>query len=99
MMSHACGTGEEVPEELVRLMLLLKAQSLSYGHSGVQVATVQRLLDLYNREMLPVVYQQGSLGRQRRSGAAGALVLAAAGPGRSELSGLPPWRGRCHELV
>jgi len=43
-------------------MLLLKAQSLSYGHSGAQVATVQRLLDFYNREMLPVVYQQGSLG-------------------------------------
>jgi len=62
MMSHACGTGAEVPSSLVRLMLLLKAQSLSYGHSGVQVATVQRLLDMYNREMLPVVYEQGSLG-------------------------------------
>ncbi|WP_303311201.1 histidine ammonia-lyase [Hymenobacter sp. BT730] len=62
MMSHACGTGEEVPAELVKLMLLLKAQSLSYGHSGVQVATVQRLLDFYNRDILPVVYQQGSLG-------------------------------------
>ncbi|SNR32996.1 histidine ammonia-lyase [Hymenobacter mucosus] len=62
LMSHACGTGEEVPGELVRLMLLLKAQSLSYGHSGVQLRTVQRLLDFYNRGMLPVVYQQGSLG-------------------------------------
>ncbi|GAC1594974.1 MAG: histidine ammonia-lyase [Hymenobacter sp.] len=62
MMSHACGTGAEVPAGLVRLMLLLKAQSLSYGHSGVQVATVQRLVDMYNREMLPVVYEQGSLG-------------------------------------
>ena len=62
LMSHACGTGAEVPGTLVRLMLLLKAQSLSYGHSGVQVATAQRLLDMYNREMLPVVYEQGSLG-------------------------------------
>jgi histidine ammonia-lyase len=62
MMSHACGTGAEVPGNLVRLMLFLKAQSLSYGHSGVQVATAQRLLDMYNREMLPVVYEQGSLG-------------------------------------
>ncbi|MCC3152168.1 histidine ammonia-lyase [Hymenobacter sp. BT770] len=62
MMSHACGTGAEVSGNLVRLMLLLKAQSLSYGHSGVQVATAQRLLDMYNREMLPVVYEQGSLG-------------------------------------
>ena len=62
MMSHACGTGEEVPAEVVKTMLLLKAQSLSYGHSGVQLATVQRLLDMHNRDMLPVVYQQGSLG-------------------------------------
>ncbi|SDY89180.1 histidine ammonia-lyase [Hymenobacter psychrophilus] len=62
LMSHACGTGPEVPAELVRLMLLLKVQSLCYGHSGVQVATVQRLLDFYNRGMLPVVLEQGSLG-------------------------------------
>ncbi len=62
LMSHACGTGPEVPAELVRLMLLLKVQSLSYGHSGVQLATAQRLLDFYNRGMLPVVYEQGSLG-------------------------------------
>ena len=62
LMSHACGTGAEVPPEVVRLMLLLKAQSLSYGYSGVQLTTVQRLLDCYNREILPVVYQQGSLG-------------------------------------
>ncbi len=62
LMSHACGTGAEAPAELVRLMLLLKVQSLSYGHSGVQLATVQRLLAMYNREMYPVVYEQGSLG-------------------------------------
>ncbi len=62
VMSHACGMGEEVPQEIVRLMLLLKIQSLSYGHSGVQVETVQRLIDLFNNEVYPVVYQQGSLG-------------------------------------
>ena len=62
VMSHACGTGERVPREIVRLMLFLKAQSLSYGHSGVQLETVERLIDLYNLDLLPVVYQQGSLG-------------------------------------
>ncbi len=62
VMSHACGTGDEVPGEIVRLMLLLKIQGLSYGHSGVQVETVQRLVDFYNHGILPVVYQQGSLG-------------------------------------
>jgi len=62
VMSHACGMGEEVPEEVVRLMLLLKIQALSYGKSGVQLSTVQRLIDFFNLGILPVVYQQGSLG-------------------------------------
>jgi histidine ammonia-lyase len=62
VMSHACGVGDEVPKEITRLMLLLKIQSLSYGHSGVQVETVQRLADLYNHDILPVVYRYGSLG-------------------------------------
>lgn len=60
--SHACGTGERVSDEVVRLILLLKIQSLSYGHSGVQLLTVERLIDFYNNDILPVVYQQGSLG-------------------------------------
>ncbi len=62
VMSHACGTGERVPAEIVRLILLLKIQSLSYGYSGVQLATVERLIDFYNNDILPVIYQQGSLG-------------------------------------
>lgn len=60
--SHACGTGEEVPQEIVKLMLLLKVQSLSYGHSGVQLETVERLIAFYNNDVLPVIYTQGSLG-------------------------------------
>lgn len=62
VMSHACGTGDEVPQEIVKLMLFLKAQGLSYGHSGSQLRTVERLLDLYNADIFPVVYQLGSLG-------------------------------------
>ena len=62
VMSHACGTGETVRPEIVKLMLLLKIQSLSYGFSGVQLITVQRLIDMFNNNILPVVYQQGSLG-------------------------------------
>jgi histidine ammonia-lyase len=62
VMSHACGMGEAVPAEIVRLMLLLKIQSLALGHSGVLLQTVERLIEFYNRDILPVVYQQGSLG-------------------------------------
>lgn len=62
MKSHACGTGELVSEEIVKIMLLLKVQSLSYGNSGVQLETVSRLMDFFNHDVLPVVYEQGSLG-------------------------------------
>ena len=60
--SHACGMGEEVPSEIVKRMLLLKVLGLSHGHSGVQLVTVQRLIYFFNNDILPVVYQQGSLG-------------------------------------
>ena len=60
--SHACGTGDEVPSKIVKLMLLLKIQSLSYGHSGIHLDTVQRLIDFFNNDVIPIVYQQGSLG-------------------------------------
>lgn len=62
LRSHACGTGEYVPQQIVKLILLLKVKSLSFGYSGVQTETVKLLLEFYNRNILPVVYQQGSLG-------------------------------------
>ena len=62
LVSHACGLGEEVPLDIIKLMLMLKIKSLSYGHSGVQIATVIRLMELYNNNIFPVIYTQGSLG-------------------------------------
>lgn len=62
VLSHSCGTGDKVPADVVKIMLLLKVQSLSYGHSGVQLKTVERLVDMFNNNVLPVVFQQGSLG-------------------------------------
>ncbi|MBT9485887.1 histidine ammonia-lyase [Sediminibacterium sp.] len=62
IVSHACGLGEEVPKEIVKLMVMLKIKQLSYGHSGVQIQTVIRLMDMYNNDILPVIYTQGSLG-------------------------------------
>lgn len=60
--SHACGTGAEVSHQVVKAMLFLKIQGLSLGHSGVQLSTVQALIEMYNKEVLPLVYEQGSLG-------------------------------------
>lgn len=62
VMSHACGTGEEVQQDIVKLMMLLKIQSLSYGNSGISLEVVERLIDFYNNDILPIVYEQGSLG-------------------------------------
>ncbi|MBT8244734.1 MAG: histidine ammonia-lyase [Winogradskyella sp.] len=62
VMSHACGTGDKVPEAIVKIMLLLKIKSLSFGNSGVQLATVKRLIGFFNNDILPFVYTQGSLG-------------------------------------
>lgn len=62
VMSHSCGMGDEVPQEIVKIMLLLKIQGLSYGHSGVELGTVEQLVAFYNNDILPVIYQQGSLG-------------------------------------
>lgn len=60
--SHACGTGDIISPEIVRVMLLLKIISLSAGYSGVRVELVEQLITLYNNDILPVVYEQGSLG-------------------------------------
>ena len=62
VMSHACGMGDEVKPEVVKLMMLLKIKGLSLGYSGVTLETLQRLVDLYNHEIYPVIWEVGSLG-------------------------------------
>jgi histidine ammonia-lyase len=88
VMSHACGMGEEVPAGIVKLMLLLKIQSLSYGHSGVQLVTVQRLVDFYNNNIIPVVYQQGSLGASGDLAPLAHLSLPLLGKGEVYFNGI-----------
>lgn len=85
--SHACGTGEEVPHDIVKIMLLLKIQSLSYGHSGVQLVTVQRLIDFYNNDIFPVIYTQGSLGASGDLAPLAHLSLPLLGEGEVYLDG------------
>ncbi len=87
MMSHACGTGARVPSEIVKLMLFLKVQSLSYGHSGVQLVTVERLLDLFNNNIIPVVYEQGSLGASGDLSPLAHMCLPLIGLGHVEVDG------------
>lgn len=87
VMSHACSIGERVPADIVRLMLLLKIQSLSYGNSGVQLITVQRLIDFFNHDILPKVCQQGSLGASGDLAPLANLSLPLLGFGEVEYKG------------
>ncbi|WP_299111342.1 histidine ammonia-lyase [uncultured Winogradskyella sp.] len=82
VMSHACGTGERVPESIVKVMLLLKIQSLSYGHSGVQLATVERLIEFFNNDIFPFVFTQGSLGASGDLAPLAHLALPLLGKGK-----------------
>jgi histidine ammonia-lyase len=82
VMSHACGTGNAVREEIVRLMLLLKIHALSLGNSGVQVSTIQRMIDFFNEGIYPVVFEQGSLGASGDLAPLAHLVLPLIGLGQ-----------------
>lgn len=86
--SHACGAGEEVPVQIVKLMLFLKIRSLSYGKSGVQLKTVQGLCDLINNQLYPVVYQQGSLGASGDLAPLAHLCLPLLGMGQVRMDGI-----------
>lgn len=87
IMSHACGVGSRVPNDIVKIMLFLKAQSLSYGYSGCQVETVERLIDFFNNDVYPVVYTQGSLGASGDLVPLAHLCLPLLGMGEVEYKG------------
>ncbi|MBD5224653.1 MAG: histidine ammonia-lyase [Bacteroidales bacterium] len=87
VMSHSCSIGERVPSEVVKIMLLNKIQSLSYGNSGVQLATVERLVEMFNNDILPLVYQQGSLGASGDLAPLANLSLPLLGLGEVEMDG------------
>ena len=87
MMSHACGTGDRVPNDIVKIMLLLKIQSLSYGYSGCQLETINRLIDFFNNDVYPIVYMQGSLGASGDLVPLAHLTLPLVGRGEVEYEG------------
>lgn len=87
VMSHACGAGDAVPVEIVRLMILLKIQGLIHGNSGVQLATVELLIAFWNNAILPVVYEQGSLGASGDLAPLAHLALPLLGKGEVNIYG------------
>lgn len=87
VMSHACSTGVPVEDSIVRLMLLLKAHALSLGNSGVQVATVERIIAMYNHAVLPLVFDRGSLGASGDLAPLANLFLPLIGEGEVKYKG------------
>lgn len=85
--SHACSVGDELPPVIIKLMLLLKANALSLGYSGVQVDTVQRIIDFYNCNILPIVYDRGSLGASGDLAPLANLFLPLIGEGKVRVNG------------
>ncbi len=88
ILSHACGTGKRVPEDIVRAMLCLKVWNMLFGHSGVQPETVLRMVDLFNEDILPVVYTQGSLGASGDLSPLAHLCLPLIGEGKVVVDGI-----------
>lgn len=87
LLSHACGLGDEVPDDIVRLMLYLKVRSLSYGHSGVALKTVEQLIAYFNEKAYPVIFEQGSLGASGDLAPLAHLSLPLLGKGEQRLAG------------
>ena len=90
LISHACGVGEEVPTEVVRAMMLLKAKALGQGHSAVAPATIQRIMDMLAEDIIPVVPRHGSLGASGDLAPLAHMVIPMIGEGMVRIKGGHP---------
>jgi len=90
LISHACGVGEEVPTEVVRAMMLLKAKALGQGHSAVAPATIQRIMDMLAEDIIPVVPRHGSLGASGDLAPLAHMVIPMIGEGMVRIKGGDP---------
>lgn len=87
IMSHACGVGDPLPQEVVRAMMLLRANSLAKGYSGVRVTLVEFLLAMLNRCIHPLVPSRGSVGASGDLIPLAHIALAMIGQGEVEYRG------------
>ncbi len=85
--SHACGVGPAMPKEVVRAMMLLRAQTVALGHSGVRAEVVRLLLDMLNRGVVPVIPAQGSVGASGDLAPLAHLALVMIGEGEASFDG------------
>jgi len=87
LRSHACGVGEPFREDVVRAMLLLRANVLAGGYAGVRPVVVERLVELLNAGVAPIVPSQGSVGASGDLAPLAHLALVLVGEGEATLGG------------
>lgn len=87
IVSHACGVGDEFPEEVVRAIMLLRANALSKGCSGVRLETLETLIEMLNKGVYPVIYEKGSLGASGDLAPLSHMVLVMIGEGEAYYNG------------
>jgi histidine ammonia-lyase len=87
LRSHACGVGDPYPDEIVRAAMLLRANTLAKGNSGARVETVELLLELLARGVVPVVPSRGSVGASGDLAPLAHLALPLVGEGEAWLGG------------
>ncbi len=85
IISHTAGVGENLPPHIVKLMMLLRANALAGGYSGIKLNTLQLLIDLINKNILPVIPSQGSVGSSGDLAPLAHLVLAMIGKGKVQI--------------
>lgn len=88
IISHAAGTGDPFPDEVVRAMILLRANSLARGLSGVRYELIEALVSLANHDICPIIPEQGSLGASGDLAPLAHLALALLGKGKVRMGGM-----------
>lgn len=87
ILSHACGCGEPFPTDVVRTVMLLRANALAKGYSGIRLSTLETLIDMLNKGVHPVIPEKGSLGASGDLAPLAHMVLPMIGEGEAEYKG------------
>lgn len=87
IVSHSCGVGSPLDEEIVRAVMLLRANALVKGYSGIRLSTVETLVDMLNRKVHPVIPEKGSLGASGDLAPLSHMVLVMIGEGEAVYNG------------
>ncbi|MCB2299641.1 histidine ammonia-lyase [Clostridium tagluense] len=87
IISHACGTGKSFSNEIVKTIMLLRANALAKGYSGIRLSTLKTLIEMINKEINPVIPEKGSLGASGDLAPLSHMVLPMLGEGSAEFNG------------